>query len=354
MVRQSVFTIDELAQATNSKLVGNPNHKIKGVADLESATPDDASFLANARYEQAMRRSKAGVILVDAMTLLTEGGNYLINENPSRAFQQLIELFFQPVKNYLGNEGIHPTAVIHPTARIASNVTLGPFVVIGQEVVIGNGSFVHAHVCIGDHSLVGESCIIHPHVVIREGCRIGNRVILQPGAVIGSCGFGYITDKSGSHTKLEQLGGVVIEDDVEIGANTTIDRGRFKNTLIGSGTKIDNLVQIGHGVQIGERNIIVSQTGIAGSTTTGKNVVIGGQAGITGHLKICGAVMIAARAGIDKSITKPGKYGGAPALPMDENNRNTVLVRNIQKYVGQIKELQKRIELLEAKNNVSF
>lgn len=187
-------------------------------------------------------------------------------------------------------------------------------------------------------------------MTVRELCIIGNRVILQPGVVVGSCGFGYITDKQGRHTKLNQLGNVIIEDDVEIGANTTIDRSRFKNTEIRRGTKIDNLVQIGHGVILGEDNIIVAQTGIAGSSKLGKNVILAGHVAVAGHLQICDRVVVAGCSGVTKSITEAGKYGGVPAVPLQEYNRNAVYLRNIEASIQKIKELESRLQALEASN----
>jgi UDP-3-O-[3-hydroxymyristoyl] glucosamine N-acyltransferase len=201
---------------------------------------------------------------------------------------------------------------------------------------------------------VGSGCLFYPHVIIREKCTIGNRVILQPGAVIGSCGFGFTTDALGKHTKLDQLGTVIIEDDVEVGANTTIDRARFKSTIIAKGTKIDNLVQIGHNVHIGPDNIIVSQTGIAGSTKTGKNNVFGGQTGIVGHLEIADYVMIATRGGVSKSILKAGKYAGSPVMGLSEYNRQQVYLRKIETYIEQIETLETRLQKLEEETQRQF
>lgn len=343
-MNRKVFTLAELAEYTHSKLVGDPNYTIMNVADLESAEAQDASFLANPRYEKAMGQSRAGVVFVTPSTSPLPGRNFLVNENPSRAFQMTIEALRGTANELTGFEGIHPTAVIHETSKIGKNVKIGPHVVIDKNVTIGDGTCIGAGCYIGPHVTIGQQCLLHPHVTIREECFIGNRVILQPGVVIGSCGFGYITDKQGHHIKLNQVGTVTIEDDVEIGANTTIDRSRFKTTLIKRGSKIDNLVQIGHGAIIGEHNIIVAQTGIAGSSETGKHVVIGGQAAVAGHIKICNGAMIAARAGVSKSITQPGKYGGLPAIPLTEHNRNSVYLRNIENYVKQLKELQEKIQ----------
>lgn len=346
------YTLKELAEITKSKLIGQPEYLITNVADLESATSQDASFLANARYEQAMQRSQAGVIFVHPSFKPQSNQNFLVNEDPSRAFQIVLELFIPKPNCLSGFSGIHPTAVIHPSAQIGQSVTIGPYAVIDEEVLIGKGTFIGSGSYIGPQVIIGEDCVIHPRVTIREHCKLGNRVILQPGAVIGSCGFGYTTDKNGRHTKLNQVGNVVIEDDVEIGANTTIDRSRFKSTNIENGTKIDNLVQIGHGVGLGPHNIVVAQTGIAGSTTTGKNVVFGGQCAINGHIDITAGVMIAARSGVSKSIIKPGKYGGVPILPLSEYNRNTVQLRNIGETLKKLEELEKKVAELEKLANL--
>lgn len=348
---QKKYTLEELATLTNSRLVGNPKYVITEVSDLESATPQDASFLSNPRYERAMQHSQAGVIFVEPSVPLIDKRNFLVTETPSQAFQILVDALHGSARPVSAFSGIHPTAIIHASSKCGQDVTIGPYVVIDQNVIIGDRTSIQAGCYIGPDTSIGSDCVLHPHVIIREQCTIGNRVILQPGAVIGSCGFGYTTNKQGVHTKLNQVGTVTIQDDVEIGANTTVDRARFKTTLIGMGTKIDNLVQIGHGVVIGEHNIIVAQTGIAGSTSTGKNVILAGQVAIAGHLKIGDGVILTARSGVSKSLPKAGKYGGAPAYPLDEYNRNTVQMRNIANYIEQIKELQKRIAAIESKSS---
>ena len=335
-----VFTLAELATLTASRLIGDPSLRIHNVADLESAGSEDASFLASPLYEKAMLASKAGVVFIAEYTPFPSGRNFLISENPSRAFQQAVEVFIGDI-SYSGFSGIHPSAIVHPEAVIGKNVTIGPRAVIDQKVTIGDNTIIGVGCYVGPNVAIGTDCLLHPNVTIRERCQIGNRVIVQPGAVIGSCGFGYTTDNMGRHTKLNQVGIVIIEDDVEIGANTTIDRSRFKATIIGQGSKIDNLVQIGHGVEIGKHNIIVAQTGIAGSTKTGAYVVIGGQVAIAGHLTIADKTMIAGKSGVSKSILKPGKYRGTPAVPLDEYNRNYVYLRNIESYIEQLKKVQK-------------
>jgi UDP-3-O-[3-hydroxymyristoyl] glucosamine N-acyltransferase len=353
-MHKKAFTLEELAAFTNSQLVGDPHHRITGFADLESACSEEASFLSNAKYmkmkyENAMRKSAAGVIFVAPHISLIEGRNFLINENPSRAFQKALEALYNEPQELSGFSGIHPTAVIHETAVIGKDVTVSPHAVIDKQAKIGAHTFIGPNCFVGPYTTIGEHCMLHPNSIIRERCQLGNRVILQPGAVIGSCGFGFTTDHSGRHTKLNQVGIVIIEDDVEIGANTTVDRSRFQETRICRGSKIDNLVQIGHGVTVGEDNLIVAQTGIAGSTTLGKNVVLAGQVAVAGHIALADGVIVSARSGVSKSLTKPGKYGGVPAFPLADFNRYSVQLRQIGTHIKWIKDLQSRIRSLEQK-----
>ena len=341
-MKRQVLTLQELSILTESKLQGDPSFCINNVADLESAGIQDASFLGNPLYEKAMLASKAGVIFVSPSQELVKGRNFLISENPSRAFQKTVEAFIGDIKS-TGFTGIHETAVIHPSVHLGHNVQIGPRVVIDEGVFIDDNTNISAGCYIGPETKIGRDCFFHPNAVIRERCQIGNRVILQPGALIGSCGFGYTQSNEGKHTKLNQVGIVILEDDVEIGANATLDRSRFKATKIGKGTKIDNLVQIAHGVVIGDHCIIIAQTGIAGSTHIGSHVMIGGQASIGGHLIIADQVMIAAKSGVTKSIPKAGKYGGFPCVPLNEYNRNSVYLRNIETFIDQIKELKSKL-----------
>lgn len=344
------FSLQELAELTASELIGNPLYKIKNVDNLESASKQDASFLANPLYKDKMKKSAAGVICIDKSTEITPGKNFLISNNPSRTFQKIAEILCSHQIHQTGFKGIHETAVIHETAQIGHNVSIGPNVVIDQGSTIDDGTTIHANTTIGPGVSIGNSCTLYSNVTIRERCILHNRVILQPGAVIGSCGYGYTTDpKTGCHSKLHQIGIVIVEDDVEIGANTTIDRARFKNTLIKKGTKIDNLVQIAHNVELGENNIIVSQSGIAGSAKLGNNVFLGGQSGVVGHVSITDNVKIATRGGVSKSIKKSGVYGGGPLSPMAEFNKRQVQLRKIGAYAEKIKELEKRIQELEKK-----
>lgn len=347
------FTLKELADLTQARLSGDPNYIIHDVADLESATGEDASFFSKipygqvSRYEKALNNTAAGVIFIQPDIPLMDGKNYLLHEDPSRAFQITLEAIKGKEPFLTGFSGIHPTAVIHPSARLGKDVAVGPHAIIDAESTIGDRTHIGAGCYVGPQTTIGSDCRLHPNVTVREQCSIGNRVILQPGVVIGSCGFGYTTDRNGHHIKLNQVGSVTIEDDVELGANTTIDRSRFKETRIGRGTKIDNLVQIGHNAVIGPDNLIVALTGVAGSAETGRHVVLAGQCGINGHIKIADGVILSARSAASKSITKPGKYGGTPAMPIDEHNRLSVHQRNLEKYIDRIRALEERLSALE-------
>ncbi len=341
------LNLSQLAKLTGADFHGNPDHLITSVADLESAIDTDVSFLANLRYTSLLKKTRAGVICVDRKTELIESKNFLISDDPSRTFQQVAQTLLKDRKS-TSFTGIHPTAVIHESAKIGKEVTIGPYVVIDQEVTIGDRTTIGPFVSIGPGVEIGEDCFFYAHSVVREYCTLGDRVTLQPGAVIGSCGFGYTTNEQGHHTKLEQIGIVILEDDVEIGANTTIDRARFKTTCISEGTKIDNLVQIAHNVELGPHNILASQTGIAGSTKTGRNVMMGGQVGIVGHLEIPDFTMIATRGGVGKTIKKNGRYAGSPVVTLAEHNRTQVHLRKIETYVKRIQALEQKLQELES------
>jgi len=340
------YSLFELAELTESRLEGSKEIQISGVNTLDEALPSQASFLANSRYKEAMKSSQAGVICIDDQTPRVEGKNYLISANPDRTFQKIAELLLAFGEN-TGFKGIHPTAVIHESAQIGNNVTIGPFAVIEQHAKIGDHSIIGASCFIGSQVEVGTDCFLHPTSVVRERCILQNRVTLQPGAIIGSCGFGFSPDESGKQQKLQQIGNVVIEDDVEIGANTTIDRARFKTTLIRKGTKIDNLVQIAHNVEIGEGNLIAAQTGVAGSAKTGKHVMMGGQVGVLGHVELVDHVLLATRSGVSKSLLKPGPYRGSPAIPVPAYNKREVYIRKIESLHNTVKDLEKRLQELE-------
>ncbi|MBI3900605.1 MAG: UDP-3-O-(3-hydroxymyristoyl)glucosamine N-acyltransferase [Chlamydiia bacterium] len=339
------YTLRELAALTDSQLIGHPAHEITGVATLEAASAEQAAFIDNPRYEKQLIESKAGVVFIQPILSPLPGKNYLLSPHPTLAFQKVLELFLFPSPS--GFVGIHETAVIHPSVLLEEGVSIGPHAVIDRGVKIGARTSIGAGSFVGAESTIGSECVFYPHATVRERCLIGNRVIIQSGAVIGSCGFGYFTTPQGEHLPLQQLGQVILEDDVEIGANTTIDRARFETTKIGRGTKIDNLVQIAHQVHLGKNNLIVSQVGIAGSTETGNNVVMGGQVGVAGHITITDGVILAARAAVSKSLLQSGAYSGAPATPIKEFNHQFVQIRSVGKWIERFKELEKKIRKFE-------
>ncbi len=346
------LTLEQIAELTSSRLIGDSSVEITGVADLSSAGPMDISFLAkpqygSSRYEKAMQQSQAAAIFLTKDFARQDGLPYLITDHPSKAFQQVLEYFSSDFEDSSAFKSIHETAIIHESVTIGEGVTIHPYAVIDQGVTIGDRCLIGSGVYIGPHSSLGTDCLIHSNVVLREYSQLGNRVILQPGAVIGSCGFGYDTNARGIHSKLRQVGHVLIEDDVEIGANTSIDRARFKVTKIKKGTKVDNLVQIAHGVEIGEHSFIVSQTGIAGSSKIGKHCVLAGQSAVVGHVELGDGVILAGKTAASKSLLNPGKYGGTPAVPIKDYHRQEIHLRNLDKTLKRLKECEKRLEQLE-------
>lgn len=308
---------------------GERNGMVKAIAALSEAGPDDLSFLGNAKYTAEVAQSKAGVILVprDYVGQPAPQQAFLRVEKPSFALALVcaaIEAQLWPKPK----SGIHPTAVVDATAKIDSSVSIGPFCVIGAEAVVRSGAVIESHCTIGIQSVVGEGSWIKSRVTIADYCVVGARCRLQSGVVIGSDGFGYEPIGKEIH-RIPQIGHVVLEDDVDVGANTTIDRARFSRTVIGRGTKIDNLVQIAHNVRIGRQCLITAQVGIAGSTTLGDYCVLGGQAGVAGHLHLGDRVHLGAQAGLFEDIPEGSFYNGTPAVPIGLERRLVVLSRKL-------------------------
>lgn len=338
---QQLMSAENICLLTHSELVGNPHQAVSGVASLKDATLFDLSFYNNERYLQDLLSTEAGIIIVDNVLHVIEGKTYVINSNPSAAFQQVIDHFIS-VKSNAILPGISKNAIVHPLAQIHPSATISDYCSIGRDTLIGENAVIHSHVVIGDDVVIGKDTTLFSHVTVKNNSKIGQRVIIESQSVIGSCGFGYITDKNGTHQKIQHIGNVIIEDDVEIGANCCIDRARFSSTIIHEGTKIDNLVQIGHNVAVGRKNLIVSQTGIAGSTTTGTNVVIGGQCGVAGHIHLDDYVQIASKSGVSKSLKK-GTYRGVPAEDISTYSRNKVLQRKLPLLKKELQALEEKV-----------
>lgn len=341
--------LKEIAKKCAARLRGDGETEISGIETLENASPSDLSFLANSRYDRSMRTSRAGAIFVSEDVELPQTGNFLIVPDPSSAFQQMVEHFCKEMPT--GFSGVHETAVIHPSAKVSGNVTIAPYAVIDARATIGSGTTIGPHAVVGPDATIGKNCYLHAHSIVREGSILEDEVTLQPGAIVGSCGFGYISDETGQITKLDQRGIAHLKQGVEIGANSTVDRARFKSTLIEAHSKIDNLVQIAHNVSIGKANFIAAQTGIAGSTQTGDRCIFGGQAASIGHLTIADGTKVAARGAISKSVLeKETTLSGAPAAPIHEHNRVQAHIRRLESYAKRIAALEKKLEQLSIQN----
>ena len=331
--------LSEIARLVGGEVVGASEVEITGVAPIGQAGPGDLTFVANPRYRPLLKSTKASAAIVDNQTEFP--GLALVRcANPYYAFLLVIRRF-HPVERPVATS-IHPQSLVAPDAVLGKDVGLGPFVVVESRVKIGLRTLVAAGSYIGQGAEIGDDCLIYPNVTIRERVRIGNRVVIHSGTVVGSDGFGYAKEK-GVYHKIPQVGTVVIEDDVELGANVAIDRATMGETRIGRGTKIDNLVQIAHNVKIGENSIVVSQVGISGSTEVGKNVTLAGQVGLTGHLHIGDGAIVAAQSGVHRDL-KPGQIVlGSPARDLQKSKKIEAIISNLPEYIEKLKRLEKTI-----------
>ena len=345
----TTITHQALAELVGGQLVqGDPAGVVDGLNSLIEAQAGEVSFLGNPRYAPQARTTKATALLVgpDFNEALPDKALIQV-ANPTLAFSSVIRFFGPPERPFV--PGVHPTAVVSESARFdRSKVYVGPHVVIEDDVEIGDGSAIHAGAFIGLAAKLGTNCVLHANAVIKDRCVLGHRVVIHSGSVIGTDGFGYET-VNGKHLKIEQVGIVHIEDDVEIGSCTTIDRARFGKTLVGAGSKIDNLVQLGHNVTTGRGCIIVSQTGISGSTRLGNYVVMGGQVGVAGHLNIGDQVTFLAKSGVTKDIPTKGAYTGYPARPLIEGRRMMMYPARVPELLDRVQELEKKLAELEQK-----
>ena len=331
-----VLTLAELAEKTGADLDGDGSVLISGVAPIEQAQPGTITFVANSAYAKHITTTKASAIVLDPDTQ-AKSIPVLRHKNPYLIFSHIIDLLY-PVARQV-EPGIDDSSSIHKTAKIDSTAGIGPQCVVTKDTLIGTNSQLMAQVYIGQNVSIGNDCLIYPGVKIMAGCKIGNRAILHAGVVIGSDGFGFAESETGLK-KNQQIGWVEVSDDVEIGANTTIDRGAIGPTKIGQGTKIDNLVQIAHNVEIGCHSIIVSQVGISGSAKIGNGVILAGQVGVAGHIEIGDGVTVGAKAGVSKSV-KPGQtVWGTPIKPIMEAKRIEASMRKLPELLKRVKKLE--------------
>ncbi len=345
-------TVAQLASATGGRIVPAQGVEaaaaaarvLTGVAGLGDAQPSDLSFLANPKYLSVLPTTKAGCVLIGAAQPPLQHAVQVVVANPDHTLAQLVEAF--------GPKPVHPDFGIHPTAVIGARVSLGErcrigaYAVVGDDCVLGNGVVLHPHCVLGAQVTLGDGCVLFPLASVRERCVLGARVILHNGAVVGSDGFGYATVE-GVHKKIPQIGIVVIEDDVEIGANAALDRARFGRTRIGAGSKIDNLVQIAHNVEVGAHGLIAAQAGIAGSTRFGHHAILAGQVGIAGHLSHGNHVTITAQSGVGKNLPDGVVVRGSPAQEFKTEMAQEVARRKMPQALERLRLLEARIAELE-------
>ncbi|HEY2581642.1 MAG TPA: UDP-3-O-(3-hydroxymyristoyl)glucosamine N-acyltransferase [Mucilaginibacter sp.] len=337
------FTAKELSLMLNGTVEGDPLTSVNQLAKIEEANAGSLSFLANPKYEQYLYTTDASIVIVNNDQVLSAPSKTTLIrvENAYSAFSLLLEKY-NTIK--LDKSGIEQPSYIHPSAQIGENVYVGAFAYIGPNVKIGNNCKIYPHTYIADDAVIGNNVTFFPGVKVYFDSQIGNNVIIHSGTIIGGDGFGFAPTADGSYTKISQIGNVIIEDDVEIGANTTVDRATLGSTIIRKGVKLDNLIQIAHNVEIGANTVIAAQTGVSGSAKIGENCIIGGQAGIVGHINIAKGSQIQAKSGISRTIVEEGKkWAGAPAVSYNNNMRSQVVINRLPELEKRIIELEKII-----------
>jgi len=344
-----LMSLKEIAELVDGRVIGDENITITGVAGIKEAAEGDITFVANPRYASLMSTTRASAIIVGS-GVKNNHRPLVKTDEPYLAFTKVMNILANGNGEAVSSPSIHPTVILGKNVELGSNVSLHPYVIIEDDVQIGDNVTIYPHVYIGRKSRIGDETLIYPHVIIREKIIIGKRVIIHSGTVVGSDGFGFAPVK-GIHHKVPQIGTVIVEDDVEIGANVAVDRGTIGKTVIGKGTKIDNLVQIAHNVVIGENSIIVAQVGISGSATLGKGVTMAGQSGVVGHLSIGDNTIVAARAGVTKSLPPNSFVSGFPAKPHEKEKRIKACLHKLPELCKTLSRLLKKVANLEEKLN---
>ncbi len=337
--------LKHVAERLGCRLKGDGELEITGVAGIERAGPGELTFLSNPRYAKRAKETRAAAIIVEK-EIPGAAAAELISPQPYVDFARALELFYQPPRP---PAGIHPAAVIAESAVIGAKASIGPFAVIGERVTVGANAVIHPHVVIYEGVRIGDDFVAHSHAVVREFCEIGHRVVLQNGVIVGPDGFGFARQQDGSHYKIAQSGKTVIEDDVEIQANSCIDRAAVGETRIRRGTKIDNLVQIGHAVEVGEHGILCAQVGIAGSTTLGKNCILAGQVGLINHLSIGDNVVMTAQTGVAQDVPSGQKISGSPAIDNRRWLRSSTVFARLPELERRVREIGRKLGPAESK-----
>lgn len=337
------FTARQIADFLNGQVDGNPEIKVNRLSKIEEGEPGSLSFLSNPKYTQYIYTTNASIVIVNQEFTPEQAIESTLIRVPNAytAFAHLLEIY----NEYLHTKtGISSLAFISPKARIGKDVYIGEFCFIGEDAEIGDNAKIYPQTFVGDNVTIGTETLIYSGVKIYAGNRIGSRCTLHSGVVIGSDGFGFAAQEDSHYKKIAQIGNVVIEDDVEIGANTTIDRATLGSTFIRKGAKLDNLIMIAHNCDIGENTVIVAQTGISGSTKIGKNCVIAGQVGIIGHLNIADNVIIGAQSGISQNLKEGSIVLGSPAFDIKKYRKSYVYFRNLESFVERIDKLEKKLK----------
>jgi len=338
------MTLEQIADVVGGEVLGDKNIVIKGVSGIKEAQEGDITFLANQKYYPLVEKTEATAIIVERK-IRNCSKPAILTDNPSLAFAKVVNLIAPASRK---PQGISNLAFIGEGVKLGKNVAIGPFVILEDDVEIGEDTIIYGGCYIGFGTKIGKKCLLYSHVSIRERITVGNNVIIHSGTVIGSDGFGF-AEVEGVQYKIPQIGTVVIEDDVEIGANVTIDRARFDKTVIGRGTKIDNLVQIAHNVIVGKNCLIVAQAGISGSTLIGDNVIIAGQAGLVGHIEVGEGAVIMAKSGVPKSVPKNTRVFGYPAKEEKHAKRVNAIVQRLPEIYQELKELKRKVKEIEVK-----
>lgn len=340
------FTAHEIGILLNGTVEGNPDVTVNQLAKIEEAQQGSLSFLANPRYEQYLYNSHASVIILNYDFIISQpvSATLIRVKDAYSAFSVLLEKY-NTLK--LDKKGIENMSFVHPTAKLGKDVYIGAFAYVGPNVVVGDHSKIYPHVYLGDNVVLGKNCTLFSGVKIYFDCILHNNIIIHSSTVIGSDGFGFAPQNDGSYTKISQIGNVVIEDDVEIGANTCIDRATLGSTIIHKGVKLDNLIQLAHNVEIGSNTVIASQTGISGSAKVGENCIIGGQVGVVGHISIAKGSQIQAKSGINRTIEEEGKrWAGAPATNFTNHMRAQVVLQRLPELERKLEELERRLGVI--------
>jgi UDP-3-O-[3-hydroxymyristoyl] glucosamine N-acyltransferase len=340
--------LSEIAQKLACELRGQADLEIVRVAGIEEAGPGDLTFVSNRKYVKHLKTTRASAVIL-GFDIPDVAISSLRTSNPYLAFARALELFYTPLRP---EPGIHPTALVAQDVRLGENPSVGAYVVIGRGCVIGRNAAIYPHAVLYPGTILGDDVVLHSHVTIRENCRLGNRVIVQNGSVVGSDGFGFAPKEDGTYYKIPQSGAVIIEDDVEIGACATIDRAAVGDTRIRQGAKIDNMVQIGHGCEVGENSVLAAQTGLAGSTRIGRNVQAAGQVGFAGHLTVGDGAIVTAQSGVPHDIPAGAVMSGYPAMENAAWRRAVTAFAQLPEILKRVRELERQFESLKGPDTV--